>query len=118
MQNELQKRKISETALPCKKIKNGCGVIDTGCTMHAKFKTPCAQWTNDSVLATFKGNIYQKHICSRIVIPHNYKKIYKIKELPNKNKKRRLKCPLSPKIHSRIHKGVQGGLFDEKNRGS
>jgi cytoplasmic iron level regulating protein YaaA (DUF328/UPF0246 family) len=39
--------------------------------MHAVSLTPHARSTHDSMaLAAFKGNIYQKHICSRIVLPH------------------------------------------------
>jgi hypothetical protein len=53
-----------------KKIKNACGVIDTGCmvhivslTRHAKYDTA---WLHNprtirAALAGFKGKIYQKH---------------------------------------------------------
>jgi hypothetical protein len=51
------------------RMHDACGVIDTACT--------CACGVNDTTcmvrmaLAAFKGNIYQKHICSRIVLPHH-----------------------------------------------
>jgi hypothetical protein len=54
----------------CKKNKNACGVIDTTCTVNAVSLTPHAG-TIRTALAAFKGNIYQKHICSRIVQPNH-----------------------------------------------
>jgi hypothetical protein len=51
------------------------------CTMPAVSLTPQAKYdtnvqsTNEirAALAAFKGDIYQKHVCSRIVQPHHYK---------------------------------------------
>jgi hypothetical protein len=37
-------------------------------------------------MAAFKGNIYQIHICLRIVLPHPLKKDINLKGLPNKKK--------------------------------
>jgi hypothetical protein len=86
---------VIDTACTC-----ACGVNDTTCTVHAVsliphawcmrchwyrmhgvcivIDTACKIWhcmhgrrTIRMGLAAFKGNIYQKHICSRIVLPHH-----------------------------------------------
>jgi hypothetical protein len=54
---DIQKVKIiCKTAMVCKKLK-----------MHRMHD----RRTIRTALAAFKGNIYQKHICSRIGLPHH-----------------------------------------------
>jgi hypothetical protein len=63
-------------------------------------------WTIRTALTAFKGNFYQKHICSRIVQPR-YQKIYiNLKGLPNKKNDFCVrKSIISRQIRSRIIKG-------------
>jgi hypothetical protein len=113
------------------RMHEACGVIDTLCKIWHRMHD---RWTIRTALAAFKGNIYQKHICSRIVLPHHQKKYINLKGLPNK-KCSCMRCHwnrihdfsvrksiISRRIRSRIQKaresGAQGVLFDEKNRGS
>jgi hypothetical protein len=107
-----------------------CNAMQKKIKMHAVSMTPharCMQghWhrrhdrrTIRTALASFKGNIYQKHICSRIVLPHS-KKYINLNWLPNK-KFSCMRCQwlckhdfcvrkssISRRIRSRIQKGFR-----------
>jgi hypothetical protein len=109
------------------------GVIDTACKIWHRMHD---RQTIRTALAVFKGSIYQKHICSRIVLPQPLKKYINLKGLPNK-KCLWLRCHwhriydfcvrksiISRLIRSRIQKGFSswirgpGGIVRWKNRGS
>jgi hypothetical protein len=53
-----------------------CSVIDTVRKIWHHMRN---RLTNRVALAAFKENIYQKHICSRIVLPCHYKNIYRVR---------------------------------------
>jgi hypothetical protein len=69
----------------CNCMHHACKYIYTACTLCIAQCMWCnlhsmqsiklhAQSTNSSwALASFKGNIYQKHLCMQIVLPHHYK---------------------------------------------
>jgi hypothetical protein len=117
---------------------NECRIIEIACTMHAVSLTPLAIYDTACTICEqflgpwqpFKENIYQKHICTRLVPPSTTK--YKfLKELPNKNvvhwhsmpKNRRFHSRTSSRIWSRIRKslvresGAQGRFFGENPKG-
>jgi hypothetical protein len=128
---QLQKVKIiCKTAMVCKKIKNACGVIDTASKIWHRMHD------RRTIRTALAGNIYQKHLCSRIVLPTT-KKYINLKGLPNK-KFSCMRCHWhrmhdfyvrksikSQRIRSRIKKGFSpwirgpgGIIWWKKTRGS
>jgi hypothetical protein len=76
-----------------------------------------------AALAAFKGNIYQKHIRSRIVLPHHYKNILNKRVSLTKqifSVENRLFLLYLGEFEAEFKKalaresGTQGGLFDGK----
>jgi hypothetical protein len=69
-----------------------------------------------AALSAFKGKIYKKSVYTQIVLPHQYKKYINLKGIPNKTFVDAVF--ITPharlRIRSRIQKGAQGVLFDEK----
>jgi hypothetical protein len=98
------------------RMHSAIGVIDTASKIWHRMHD---RRTIRTSLAAFKGNINQKHICSRIVLPHHYKKYINLKGLPNK-KFSFMRChwhrmhdfcvrksSISRRIRSRIQKGFR-----------
>jgi hypothetical protein len=69
-----------------------------------------------AALAASKGNIYQKSVYTEIFLPHHYKIYINLKGIPNKTIVDVVFMTPHARfqIRSRIQKGAQGVLFDEK----
>jgi hypothetical protein len=81
LSNNFEKKKVRcKTAMVCKKIKNAGGVTDTACKIWHRMHD---RRTIRTAMTAFIENIYQKHICSQIVLPST-KKYINLKASPKR----------------------------------